>query len=436
MKNRSEWTGCVTSLVALIAISTSIPLCAQSYSQTLTVPESGTKKENAPAAAKPTSNEETSHARPVDASAIKSAIDKGANWLVDHQNSDGSFGLALPDGKYISDAGVTSLALYALAICPRKYREEDGPYISKAVEYILSQKREGGGIYEKGQGLRNYKSSMALLALDALDAGRTKKRYSAEIVALREYISTLQLSEDSAPAYDRDDHPRAYGGIGYGGDRRPDLSNTQMALEALKAGDLAEDSEVFRRVQTFLARCQNRKESNDFLDGAEHRSTEDGGFFYYPGESKAENRENPDGSVSYTSYGSMTYAAVKSLIYAGLSKDDPQVKAAVDWIRQNFTVKENPGMATPKSPSRGQMGLVYYYAVMARTLEVLGDKTIVDGSGNEREWARELAAELLERQRPDGTWTNPVDRWWEGDPALVTSYAVQTLAICLRNLKE
>ena len=41
--------------------------------------------------------------------------------------------------------------------------------------------------------------------------------------------------------------------------------------------------------------------------------------------------------------------------------------------------------------------------------------------------AAELGAELLRRQSPRGTWTNPVDRWMEGDPALVTAYAVLTL---------
>jgi len=99
-------------------------------------------------------------------------------------------------------------------------------------------------------------------------------------------------------------------------------------------------------------------------------------------------------------------------------------------------VVENPGMATEKDRSRGQMGLYYYYTVMARTLEVLGATRIEDGEGRSRPWAAELGAELLRRQSPRGTWTNPVDRWMEGDPALVTAYAVQSLSICVRNLPK
>lgn len=425
--NQSAWSGRVTSLAALLAISTAVPLEAQDPGAP---PRPATAP--SPAAAK-------SAAPDISVERVKVAIDRGANWLIDHQLADGSYGGAAPDPAAPATAaptgspGITAIVLHALAVCPREYREEDGPFISKAVEYLLAQKRDGGGIFAAGQGLENYESSMALLALDALDAGRAPK-YAETVIALRDFIAGQQCSEETN--YHPDTNRRAYGGIGYGSDRRPDLSNTQVALDALHAAELADDSEVYRRVQLFLARCQNRAASNDFLDGKEHTSTEDGGFYYYPGESKAENRKNPDGSVSYTSYGSMTYAGVKSLIYAGVSKDDPRVRAAVEWIGKNFTVKENPGMATAASPERGQMGFFYYTVVMARTFEAMGEKTIVDGTGQSRRWAAELAAELLSRQGADGSWSNPVDRWWEGDPSLVTAYAVQALTICSRNLKE
>jgi len=413
----------VTSLAAILAISTSIPLEAQ---------EPAPPKSGGAVAPEPADAPRAAPAVSVDR--VNAAIDRGANWLIDHQLPDGSYGASgAGDATESGSAGITAIVLHALAICPRGYREEDGPFISKAVEVLLARKRPGGGIYTEGQGLENYESSMALLALDALDAGRSPK-YAETVVALRDYIAGQQCSE--ATQYDPEKNRRAYGGIGYGSDRRPDLSNTQIAVEALHAAELADDSEVYRRVQLFLSRCQNRAASNDFLDGKEHTSTEDGGFYYYPGESKAENRRNPDGTMSYTSYGSMTYAGVKSLIYAGVSKDDPRVRAAVEWIGKNFTVEENPGMATAANPQRGQMGLFYYYVVMARTFEALGEKTIVDGQGRTRRWAPELAAALLARQGPDGSWSNPVDRWWEGNPSLVTAYAVQALTICARNLKE
>jgi squalene-hopene/tetraprenyl-beta-curcumene cyclase len=44
------------------------------------------------------------------------------------------------------------------------------------------------------------------------------------------------------------------------------------------------------------------------------------------------------------SYASMTYAGLKSMIYAGLTPDDPRVKAAVAWLAKNYTLESNPGL--------------------------------------------------------------------------------------------
>ncbi|MGE4602099.1 MAG: prenyltransferase/squalene oxidase repeat-containing protein [Planctomycetota bacterium] len=367
----------------------------------------------------------------LDRDAIKKMIDRGANWIIDHQRPDGSW------GSFAGDPGITAMALHAIIDSPRAYREEDGPFISAAVHYLLSHQQKDGGVYIPDQGLMNYKTSVTILALTALDAGRDKPRYRAEVARMRDYIAGIQCSEQSKPvAYDRIAHINSFGGIGYGSDRRPDLSNTQLALEALRAAGLSEDSDVWRRASVFISRCQNRKSSNDALDGKKQVSTEDGGFYYHPGESKASTVVNDDGSKSFSSYGSMTYAAVKSLIYAGLKRDDPRIVAAIDWIREHWSVDENPGMATPLNAARGQMGYYYYLAVMARALEVLGDSTLTDSSGQEHRWAEEIAGALLQRQAAAGSWSNEVDRWWEGDPVLATSYALQALNICYRNLED
>ncbi|OUU20717.1 MAG: hypothetical protein CBC13_10155 [Planctomycetia bacterium TMED53] len=364
-------------------------------------------------------------------STLKSSIDRGANWLIDNQRADGSW------GSMAGDPGITGMVIKALADTPRAYREKDGPFITSAIKSLLDQQQEDGGVYVPGQGLMNYKTSIAILALTALDQGRPEPMYTDAVAKMRDYVSGLQCAENSSPIpYDRMAHTGSYGGIGYGSDRRPDLSNTQLAMEALQAAGLAEDSDVWKRAAVFVSRCQNRKSSNDVLDGVKKSSSEDGGFFYHPDESKAGKKTDAAGAVTFSSYGSMTYAAVKSLIYAGLEKDDPRVKAAVDWMGNHWTVTENPGMATPEQPARGQTGYYYYLAVMARALEVLGQKELVDASGVSHDWAREIAAELVKRQSKDGSWMNPVDRWWEGDPILATAYALQALNICYANMEE
>ena len=76
----------------------------------------------------------------------------------------------------------------------------------------------------------------------------------------------------------------------------------------------------------------------------------------------------------------MTYAGLKSMIYAGLSPDDPRVKAAVDYIKAHYSLDENPGMGEP--------GLYYYYQTFAKALAMLGQPTLVDASGKSHDWQR------------------------------------------------
>ena len=115
------------------------------------------------------------------------------------------------------------------------------------------------------------------------------------------------------------------------------------------------------------------------------------------------------------SYGSMSYAGLKSMIFAGVKADDPRVKAVVAWLQKNYSVKENPGM--------GAAGLFYYYHLMSKSLDALGQPTFEDAKHTKHDWRNELATELLGRQQADGSWANENKQWMEGDPNLTTSFA-------------
>src|SRR5690606_12232214 len=128
----------------------------------------------------------------------------------------------------------------------------------------------------------------------------------------------------------------------------------------------------------------------------------------------------PNGGLR--SYGSMTYAGLKSMIYAGVGPNDPRVKAAYDWIRQHYTVEVNPGM--------GEAGLFYYYHTFAKALDALGVETVEDPEGQAHDWRRDLVAHLAQLQQEDGSWVNQNERWLEGDRNLVTGYALLTLSYC------
>src|SRR5690606_6626872 len=124
--------------------------------------------------------------------------------------------------------------------------------------------------------------------------------------------------------------------------------------------------------------------------------------------------ETADGGLR--SYASMTYAGLKSMIFAGVGPDDPRVKAAYEWARQHYDLASNPGM--------GDAGLYYYYHTFAKALDAMKVDVVRDADGKDHNWREELVAELARRQQEDGSWVNNNSRWLEGDPNLVSAYAL------------
>ena len=75
----------------------------------------------------------------------------------------------------------------------------------------------------------------------------------------------------------------------------------------------------------------------------------------------------------------------------------------------------------------GLQGLYYYYHTMAKALTIYGIDTLELKNGRKIDWRKDLVARLAKNQSADGSWINENGRWWERDPALVTSYVVSTL---------
>ena len=237
-------------------------------------------------------------------------------------------------------------------------------------------------------------------------------RYSELIKGAEKFVKLQQWDEGEGLKSD----DNAYGGAGYGSKSRPDLSNTGFLIEALRNAGCPEDDPAIQRALVFVSRCQNLESPANRTEFAP--KVNDGGFYYTPaagGESFAGKEENG----GLRSYASMTYAGLKSMIFAGVDKNDYRVKAAKNFLYSNYSVSTNPGM--------GSSGLYYYQQTMAKALDALGEPEFNSKEGP-RNWKSDLLKHLSSQQQENGSWTNPDARWMEGDPNLVTGYVLLTLS--------
>lgn len=339
------------------------------------------------------------------------SIDRGCAFLARTQREDGAWEAFERPHPAITALAVKTLLQHA-AYGP------DHPACQRGVEFLLRFVQPDGGIYVSGEGMRNYHTSVALMALSA-----TKNpKYQKTIVHGQHFLKSIMWDEGEG-------HERSstfYGGQGYGRHKRPDLSNTQLMIEALHQSGLSPDDPVYQRALVFVSRCQMLDATND-QDLAS--GTSEGGFIYTPvggGESKAGTEMDKD-RPRLRSYGSMTYAGFKSLLYARVDRDDVRVRQAFRWIRKHYTLDHNPNMPGKQS----KQGLYYYYHVFARALYAWDEMVIIDHTGVPRYWRTDLSQKLINLQQSDGSWVNPEDRWFEGNPHLVSAYAILALQTTL-----
>jgi squalene-hopene/tetraprenyl-beta-curcumene cyclase len=350
----------------------------------------------------------TKHIGP-DAKQWDQIVDKGIAYLKTSQAADGSW-------SRDRSPGVTGVVLTGMLSTGRL--SQDDAVAVNALKYIESLvNRKAGHIAGKDAKveLQNYVTSVNLMALSAANRA---ERYQKVIGDAVEFLKRLQWDEEEGKTPNDD----FYGGAGYDSQSRPDLSNTQFFLDALKSAGVPSNDPAFKRALVFVSRCQNLKGEHNDQPWA--GKINDGSFIYsaaHGGQTKSE--KLPDGSL--LGYGSMTYAGIKSMIYCGVSKDDPRIKKAYEWITKHYTLDANPGM--PRS--QAQWGLYYYYHTMAKCLATLGIDEVVDAAGNKHDWRADLTAALAKRQRPDGSWINE-NHWMEQDPNLVTGYALMALSYC------
>ncbi len=350
------------------------------------------------------------------------------------QQQDGVFS-ATYNGKSFPDPAFTGFGLLALQTKPAAQRTAtEQTLIDHGIQWLLAGQNDDGSF---GQQLQNYTTSVVVGAL----ARCGNPAAPAAMAKAQQYILKCQNVEGTG--YQSGD--RDYGSIGYGGSQRGDLSNVHFALQALRESGLPAEDEAFQKALVFLQRSQNLKSVNDFAGKVSNpddngklidiTSGDDGGGIYYPGNSAAGYLVNPDGKSIPRSYGSMTYALLKSYTLCGVKGNDPRLQKVVEWIASHWSLERNPGFDAPPADKAHYAGLFYYYMVLAQALDLAGvDKVTTlaaDGTTKTLDWRPDLRAHLTGLQQADGSWVNAKNqRWMEGVDVLCTCYAMLALEHC------
>jgi squalene-hopene/tetraprenyl-beta-curcumene cyclase len=286
----------------------------------------------------------------------------------------------------------------------------DNAVVKKAMKYLEGDVQKDGGVYEKILG--NYMTCLAIMAFKEMNGDG---RYNTVIANASNYVKGLQ---NNSPASDVKS-----GGVGYDAKSRPDLSNTNFMVEALLAAGVSKDDPAIKKALVYVGRCQNLKsEFNEEAYAAKAAADDVGGFVYNPLDVADEKSPKRTAEGGLRSEGGMTYGGLKSFLYAGVSKEDKRVKAAIDWVRKHYTVTENPGV--------GQAGLYYYYHTFAKAMDALGEEPFADAKGAKHDWRQELFDELKKKQAANGSWSNPNGQFLENVPELATAFALLALSYC------
>lgn len=329
---------------------------------------------------------------------IEKMLTKAQQFLKSSQNPDGSF------SPKIAGPGVTAVVIAGLL---RNGVSAEDPTVKAGLKYLESQVQKDGGVYSKA--LANYVTSVAVMAFKEAN---TKGQYDAVLKNAAEFLKSNQQGGPEGEL--------RFGGFGYDGKSRPDTSNTNFVIEAMIASGVPKNDPAIQKAILFLSKCQNLPGEFNNQEFAKKAGKDDkGGFIYNPFDLDSKRDRTPEGGLR--SLGGMTYGGLKSFLYAGVSKEDPRVKAAVEWIRHHYTLEENPGLK--------QAGLYYYYHTFAKAMDALGEESFADAAGKKHPWRAELFQALQSRQSEDGKWINSADKAFaEFNPDLATGFALLSLS--------
>lgn len=367
---------------------------------------------------------------------IDRSLERAGKYLIAEQSEDGAWRSEIY-GALRSDPALTAHVASAMVYLPQA-----GPAgrtaFRRGVEHLV-QFVDGEGRLQVDPVQLFYPVYTAAAASRVVVLDEQTPRHALAQQAWLGYLRQRQLGDANGW---RPSDPQ-YGGWGFsqavprrppgdlppGGAFEANLSATVYGIAALRSARVPADDPAFQQALAFAKRCQNFSDDGQAADP----QFDDGGFFFTPSDpwqnKAALAGEDRFGRQRYVSYGSMTADGVRVLVRCGLPLDHPRVTAARVWLENNFSAERNPGRFAADREWLRQ-STYYYWAWAAAHAMIALEIRRLNTSAGPTDWAEALAAALLERQRPDGSWSNSVAEAREDDPLVATAWAASTLAIC------
>jgi squalene-hopene/tetraprenyl-beta-curcumene cyclase len=318
--------------------------------------------------------------------------------------------------------------LHALAGAPKDACAPPAGAVARALGFLRRNVNADGMLGMQDPDVLEYPNYSTAYALRTLvELGSPTDR------PLVEKMRDRLVAEQFGPANGFAESHLAFGGWGFGGKHAPgetghmDLAHTRRVLDALRAAGGVPPA-VFERALVFLRLMQRdpkerRAHPAPLETGAAAKAPRfDGGFFFSPvvlDANKGAVHRDAQGRF-HASYATATCDGLLSLLAAGVSKDDPRVRAARGWLLAHERLDHPEGIPKGTPQDWGQAVYYYHLAARAEAYQSLGLTEQLRGR---------IAGELTTKQRADGSFRNDKNHLMkEDDPLLATALALIALS--------
>src|SRR4051794_4249684 len=163
----------------------------------------------------------------------QAVVDKATAYLKSTQEPNGGWSTE-------RNIGVTGVVVTGLLECGASPDDEPAAKGLTYIEGLVNPKAGHIAGADPKMGLQNYVTSVNVMALAA---AKRDAKYKPVIGNAANFLKKLQWDEGEGKKPDDD----FFGGAGYDSKSRPDLSNTQFFLDALKAAGTPADDDAFKK---------------------------------------------------------------------------------------------------------------------------------------------------------------------------------------------